>query len=54
MEEAKLIAIGSFRLVLEGGPNVGNSERSTEYSDHGEELAGMYASDMLMKMGTMS
>jgi hypothetical protein len=37
MEEAKLIAVGSYWLVIEDGPDVCNSESSAQYSDHGEE-----------------
>jgi hypothetical protein len=53
MEEAKLIAVGSFMLVLEDGPDVCNSESSAEYSDHGEEwaISDMYTPDMLNEKG---
>jgi hypothetical protein len=31
-----------YRLVLEDGPDVCDSEGPAEYSDHGDELTGMY------------
>jgi hypothetical protein len=33
--------------VLEDGPDVCDSESDSEHSDHGEELKGMYAPDLL-------
>jgi hypothetical protein len=47
MEDAKRIAVAGYRQVLEDGKDVCNSESHLEYSDHGEELSGMYASDMI-------
>jgi hypothetical protein len=38
-------------MVLEDGPDVCNSESSNEYSDHGEELTRMYASNMIGEDG---
>jgi hypothetical protein len=53
MAEAKVTAVGSYRMVLEDGPDKCNSESSNEYSDHGDELTGMYTSDMLDEDGRL-
>jgi hypothetical protein len=42
MEDAKRIVVAGCRQVLEDGPDVCGSESDAEYSDHGEELEGMY------------
>jgi hypothetical protein len=45
MEEAKFIAVGWYRPVLEDRPEICDSESSNEEnSDHSEELSGMYTS----------
>jgi hypothetical protein len=46
-----MIAVCSYRLVLEDGPDVCTSESENEYSDHGEVLEGMYISDVLDSEG---
>jgi hypothetical protein len=51
MERAKLIAVGSYRLVMEDGPDVCRSESASGFSDHGEELSDMYAPDMVGEDG---
>jgi hypothetical protein len=46
MDEAKSIARGGHRLVLEDRPETCTSKSSGElYSDHGEELSRMDAPD---------
>jgi hypothetical protein len=40
--EAKSVAVGGDRIVLEDGPEICSSESSRECSDHGEELSDMY------------
>jgi hypothetical protein len=50
-EEAKTIAVAGYRRVLEDGPEFCSSETSVEYSDHGDELTGMYAPDLLDEHG---
>jgi hypothetical protein len=49
MEDAKRIAVGNDRQVLEEGPDVCGSESDAEYSDRGEkwEDSEMYTQDML-------
>jgi hypothetical protein len=47
MADAKRIAVAGYKQVLEDGPDVCNSESGAAYSDHGEELTGMYTSDTL-------
>jgi hypothetical protein len=37
MQDAKRIAIGNYRQVLEDGPDKCDSESDNEYSDHGEK-----------------
>jgi hypothetical protein len=39
MEEARLIAVGGYKRVLENGPDVPDQERDSEHSDHGQEIA---------------
>jgi hypothetical protein len=51
MYKAEQIAIGSFKQVLENGPDVCNSEGDSENSDHGEELEGAYTPEMPDKDG---
>jgi hypothetical protein len=51
MHKAEQIAIGSFRQVLENGPDVSNSESDSENSDHGEELEDIYTPEMLDNEG---
>jgi hypothetical protein len=49
MEDAKKIAGGGYKRVLENGPDVRNSESDSENSDHGEILTNesMYTPEML-------
>jgi hypothetical protein len=47
MEDAKLAVIAGYRQVLEDGPDVCDSESEAHYSYFGEELSGMYTSEML-------
>jgi hypothetical protein len=49
MEDPKRIVVAGRRQVLEGGPDVCNSETDAEYSDHGEMWtdADMYTPDMI-------
>jgi hypothetical protein len=51
LADAKIIAVGSYRLVLEDGPDVCTSESENEHSDHGEVLEGMYTPDVLGSEG---
>jgi hypothetical protein len=44
MEDSKLMAIANYRQVLEDGPDICDDEPLAEYSDHGDELEGMYTS----------
>jgi hypothetical protein len=48
---AKAIAVARYRLVIEDVPESCSSESSAEYSDHWDELTGMYTSDMLDQDG---
>jgi hypothetical protein len=47
MPKAEQIAIGSFKQVLENGPDVCNSESDSENSDHGDVLEDTYTAEML-------
>jgi hypothetical protein len=42
LEEAKPIAVASYRMILEDGPDVCNSESSAACKNHGEELENMH------------
>jgi hypothetical protein len=42
MEDAKRIAIGNHRQVLEDGPDVCDSESDNDYSENSDVLEGMY------------
>jgi hypothetical protein len=42
IEEAELIAVRAYKMVLEDGPEICTSESSGDNSDHGEEVRGMY------------
>jgi hypothetical protein len=45
MEAVKSATVSGHRLVLEDGTEICLSDGSTEYSDYGEELTGMYTAD---------
>jgi hypothetical protein len=45
MEEAKLVAVSSYRLVLEDVPEIETPDQSSD--DHGDVLDTMYTPDML-------
>jgi hypothetical protein len=47
MDDAKPIAVAGYRQVSEDGKDLCDSESDAEYSDHGEELTGMYMPDMI-------
>jgi hypothetical protein len=47
VEDAKRIAVAGYRQVLEDGKDICSSESDAEYSDHGEELTGMYTPDII-------
>jgi hypothetical protein len=48
MEEAKLVAVSSYRLVRGDGSETETPTNSANHSDdHGDELTGMYTEDML-------
>jgi hypothetical protein len=53
MEDARLIAVGGYRRVLENGPDVCDSESDSENSDHGEEIpyTSAYTAEMLDEDG---
>jgi hypothetical protein len=51
MAEAKIVAVDSYMMVLEDGPDACDSESSDEYSDRTEELRGMCTPDMLGEDG---
>jgi hypothetical protein len=53
MQDAKRIAIGNYRQVLEDGPDTCDSESDNEYSDHGEKWpdSEMYTPDMMNEEG---
>jgi hypothetical protein len=45
--DARRIAVAGCKQVLEDGPDFCSSENEAEYSDHGEELTGMYTSELV-------
>jgi hypothetical protein len=47
MKDTKRIAVAGYRQVVEDGPELCSSESEAEYSDHWEELTGMYTPDIL-------
>jgi hypothetical protein len=47
MEDAKRIAVAGYRQVPEDGKDVCDSASDAEHSDHGEELTGMFMSDVV-------
>jgi hypothetical protein len=51
MEETKAIDVAGSMRVLEDGQGLYSSESAAQYSDHGEELTGMYTSEMLDENG---
>jgi hypothetical protein len=53
MEDARQIAVGAYRRVLENGPDRCDSESDLEHSDHGEEIpfSSAYTPDMLNEDG---
>jgi hypothetical protein len=53
MQEAKRIAIGNYRQVLEDGPDKCDSESDNENSDHGEKWldSEMYTPDVMNEDG---
>jgi hypothetical protein len=54
MEDAKRIAVAGYRQVREDGRDVSNSESDTEYSDHGEELEGIYTKGATLASARLS
>jgi hypothetical protein len=44
MEEAKAISVAGYEQVLEDGPE--EDTKDSEIEEHGDELTGMYTSDM--------
>jgi hypothetical protein len=54
MEDSKRIAVAGYLQVSEDGPEKCNSESDSENSDHGEELSGMYTSEMLGPRGKLN
>jgi hypothetical protein len=46
-----MTAVGSYRLVLEDGPDMCRSESENEHSGRGEVLEGMYTPVMLDSEG---
>jgi hypothetical protein len=44
--DGRCARIAGYRRLLEDGLDMSNSESDAEYSDYGEELTGMYTSDM--------
>jgi hypothetical protein len=54
MEDAKLIAVGGYKQVLEDGQDRGSSDSDSEHGDHGDEMSNesMYTPEMLGPDGT--
>jgi hypothetical protein len=53
MQEAKAVAVGSYTLVLEDGPEIETPKTSPVQSDddHEDALEAMYTSDILDEKG---
>jgi hypothetical protein len=54
IQDAKRIAIGNSRQVLEDRPDVCDSESDNDYSDHGGALEGMYSEGASLSSARMT